>query len=419
MIVFTACLPGSEEDGATTTSQSATSNNQTVPFGNDNQVNIIPNSQNTQNINNNNNNNNNTNNNSGSNLHPYYQENGTTHNHFSNPGDGGNTTTTPLPEFNPTWGGHLEYFGYYWSAINEKPILISEDGESYTEEADAINYMDEYQDHTNLSWLHSGFPGFKEQMDLAKFYNQKVVIDISAQVFIDHSGQNPGLYFNENYDDLRNRLNNWWQNNIVAHGFEDMIFFLTPADEPYHHFADKFWTWDENDSIKKMNRHLNRLADIIKQVTGAKVGLSFNPKFASKDKVKLNDTFDFLGFYCYTNMSRCHSYRTWYGVKIYYSLADLVNQLELKTPGGRQNWFLIGPSFQIHSNNKSLSESENIAQFNRMYNYAKSNRRVQALIPFIWRSYREGENLEKLRTGARQMPNLRSRLIEIGKEIID
>ena len=42
---------------------------------------------------------------------------------------------------------------------------------------------------------------------------------------------------------------------------------------------------------------------------------------------------------------------------------------------------------------------------------------TNAVVPFIWRSYREGSNLDKLRTGVRDMPNHQERLKAIGREI--
>ncbi len=417
ILTFISCVSENSDEGST-----QELSNGEIPYGNDFRINPVPQGQNTNNNNSNNNNSNNNNNNNsgsnsssntGSNIHPYYQQ---------NPIDPDPTPPTdPPPVFQPKVDMHLKYFGYYWSGITEKPISIHEDGESFTEGDEEVNYIDEHQDHTNITWLYANFRKFKENMDLAKFYGHKVVIDLAPIIFRDQTGQARGLYYHEDYDHIQSALATWWQTSIVDAGYEDMVAMLVPVDEPYHHFVDDgFLGFGKSEKdIKKLNRHLDKIGEIIKFVTGRKIGVSLSPSFVINRNARLGRIWDYLGFYCYDNMNDCASKRTWYGAKIHYTLQDLINHLELKTYGGSQLWFLIGPAFISHTSKRPATPPELVQRFNDMYNVAKNNRRVFGLFPFIWRSYREGENLQKLRTGARDIPLVKDRMIQIGKEIIE
>lgn len=430
-LIIVGCLPTNNENSESTTTTSNTStsntstNNTNGSLENDDRVVIIPSTV----IDYNNQGSGNSNGGSTTpSLHPYY---------LNNPDPEPQQepdTPDPTPHVFRV-APHIKYYGYFWSALFERPQVqvapnVFQRGET------PINYMDEYQDHTNVSWMLSSQPYLKEQFDLARFYNQKVVIDLSAQIFGDPQGKKGGLHYHEDYEVIENRVRDFWHNFILKNNYQDMILFVTPMDEPYHNFGEKILFWERNEIVKKLNKSLIKIGKIIKRVMisngkPVKVGITFSPRNASDDNVKLEngedwdeayDVFDYLGFYCYGGWDKCHSKRGLAGNKVDYSVKDIFFTLQKKTRFWRQKWYIIPLAFQNLSTGNH-NEDSILKTFNISYALAKKESRVFAIFPFIWRSYREGEappgeEGPKLRLGARDLPRVRERVIEVGKELV-
>lgn len=364
-----------------------------------------------------------------------------------------NEFQTPSNEFNFNNSNHLKFFGYYWSDLAEVPKRVSGHGAenvrgnfniSGTDHCGGdheINYIDEFGDHTNLSWislitwdrtdrsedrLSNGVNPHLERilclMRRAISFNNKIVLAVTPIVVPDINTTKRYDYTADEYREVQRDLEYFWEHIIEANGLENHVEMIYPIDEPYkkylrqntwRSFTNIFTNHYERE-IRRINEHLEEINRIVKRVTRKKVGVFFHPTSAQNGEVIIDRSYDWVGFSCYTNMSEdAHELINRCGAKRN-TFESLMSRM-LSRMEDHQKFMIAAEAWQrVEGHAPGLHPHLIQQRLQRYYEIALAEPRVVALVPFLWRSYAAPSETGR---GARDIEEIKPMLREIGEQI--
>ena len=136
-------------------------------------------------------------------------------------------------------------------------------------------------------------------------------------------------------------------------------------------------------------------------------------------KNQIPNNFDWIGYYCYSDLQECTSYRTWFGWKKFRSAKQVHYSLRGRLSRSDQKMFIIGPSFTRLDKN-TIDPKKTNARLEELYRIAAGDEKVILFSSFLWRSYYEGQGKDaKVYRGAREEPLLKEFNTLLGDSIIN
>lgn len=263
--------------------------------------------------------------------------------------------------------GHIQYFGYYGSAMN---------GLDDATEATS--------DHANLTWIAYGDVNYVvSKLKEAQWLGMKAIVDLQL------------TFFDGNGNLLPNFQQNWQQMAEALAPYEGSIAAFYPMDEPYGNARD------QKVAIKTRLQQLNIVGATLKSTFPA-IPLAVIFDITSLKKKDPLPNFDWFGVDCYKNFNNCGGYSMG---SYYFSLAARLHygQNLIVVP-----WAFSAPDYPT-------DEEALLDQAKNYYNLAQRFPTVIAVVPFIYQSFVGVDKVPM--TGVQSMPKLRQAWVSIAHQI--
>ncbi len=314
---------------------------------------------------------------------------------------------------------HLRYFGYYWSNIT-LPETVTVDGAEgkLAQTKDAVNYSDEMADHTNIVWIVAQHD-YKQQLEQARQRGQVVILDVARFFFYDPGKPQVGPILYRDYAGAKQRFRDFWESEIMGK-YDDVVKVIYPMDEPYHHFVNAFFPWSRAKEQEAVYNHLIQVGHAIKSVAPTvKLALTFDPVNAMDPRSKVPPNYDWAGYYFYDDFDNCQAVNAPNPSKQNKSnrFAKMYEAVENKLTDDSQRIYLIPPCFQRLDKN-TIAPMKTREKLLYAYRLAASREKTIMITPFLWRSFTDGKQGQKVYRGAREIPELQLLLKEMGQAII-
>ncbi len=260
--------------------------------------------------------------------------------------------------------GHLEYFGFYASAMGN------------------WNFTKRLSPFTNLTWIHVGSAKYQrsaikliiQRLKQARSVNVQATLSIEPFLFLNERGDlRPDTDIEDFLIELRAQLE-----------FEDLldtVAMIYPKDEPFREFVrhrdppfhEQYITGEVYEDIHESLVHVN---DLVKLVFPNKpVGVILSGHELFHNFFSIPENYDWVGFDCYANLFKSCEDRSF--VQLYARLLRFMqpHQLLMAVP---ETW----------APNKTFDRADwpdiLLSRLKHHYEIALSEPRFIAFIPFIW-----------------------------------
>jgi hypothetical protein len=261
--------------------------------------------------------------------------------------------------------GHLQYFGFYASAMGR------------------WNFTQDLAPVSNLTWIHLGttddpaaaVPGIVERVREARDAGVQAVLSIEPLLFLNRRGKpRPDAEIEDLLIDLRARLE--------LEGLLDTVAMLYPKDEPFREFVrhrdptfiEKYITGEVYRDVHRDLLHVNGLLRLVfpeKPIGVILSGYDLYHRFFS-----IPENYDWVGFNCYDSLfGGCDENRSF--IEHYERL--------LAHMGPAQRLIAVPETW---AKNDVLLRADwpdvLLARLRHHYEIALSDPRFVAFVPFIW-----------------------------------
>lgn len=260
--------------------------------------------------------------------------------------------------------GHLEYFGFYASAMG------------------SWNFTGELASFTNLTWIHVGSADNPEgaigkmirRLGEARNAGVQATLSIEAFLFLNERGD---LRSDSDIEDFLVEL----RARIELENLLDTVAMIYPKDEPFREFVghrdppfhEQYITGEVYDDIHENLVHVNEL---IKLVFSEKpIGVILSGHNLTHRFFSIPENYDWIGFDCYSNLFRSCDDRSF--VQHYAHLLDFM-QAHQRLMAVPESWALNG-TFDLAWWPDVLRR-----RLRHHYEIALNEPRFIAFIPFIW-----------------------------------
>jgi len=260
--------------------------------------------------------------------------------------------------------GHLEYFGFYASAMGN------------------WNFTRQLSPFTNLTWIHinaANYPRAATRLILQRLEQAR---DAGVQATL---SLEPFLFLNQRGDlrsdaDIENFLIEL-RAQIENAGLLDTVAMIYPKDEPFREFVSHrnpsfFNQYISGDVYKDIHADLVHVNDLIRLVFPAKpIGVILSGLNLYHDFFSIPENYDWVGFDCYTNLFGGCDDRSF--VQLYARLLKFMqpHQRLMAVP---ETW----------AQNKTFDRPDwpdvLLSRLKQHYEIALNEPRFIAFIPFIW-----------------------------------
>ena len=284
-----------------------------------------------------------------------------------------NRTNPPLPL--------TKYFGYF--------------GSDYIGSCSPNSCASEIVDHSNLAWIGASDAGIR-QVEEASSLGMKTIINV-WDLFFDGSTYRIRPNSQSNWDWFKQNFDRFVQNgDIVA---------IYPIDEPYHNGVR------HGIPASEMKRSLEFVNSVIKNdYPNTPIAVIFAPTVFFDDNLDIPQGYDWVGFDCYIYKN----IDTWDNC----NGRPIPQYIEiLKRKMKPEQKIVLVPDGQIAPGSPINQETINakLEVINRYYQIAKNDDQIIAIAPYLWASYLDDG---RPYTGVRDLPQLKERYKQIGKEYI-
>jgi hypothetical protein len=267
--------------------------------------------------------------------------------------------------------GHLEYFGFYASAMGH------------------WNFTRELAPYTNLTWIHIGsaddqagaIEAMVERLREARDAGVQGVLSIEPFLFLNLRGDlRPDADIEDFLVELRARLE--------FEGLLDTLLMIYPKDEPFREFVhyrdpnfyEQYVTGEVYDDIHEVLVHANSLIKMAfpeKPIGVILSGYNLHHRFFS-----IPENYDWVGFDCYDNLFRSCDDR---------SFVD--HYLRLLTYMQPQQRLMAVPETWVTNERIDQADWPDVllSRFRHHLEMALNEPRFIAVIPFIWSFDSENE----------------------------
>jgi hypothetical protein len=260
--------------------------------------------------------------------------------------------------------GHLEYFGFYASAMGN------------------WNFTQELAPFTNLTWIHVGNPDRRKgaikqmigRLEEARAAGVDAVLSLEPFLFENLQGK-PRT--DQEIEDFLVEL----RVHIEESGVLDTLVMIYPKDEPFrnfrHHrdpnFREQYISGEVYSDIYRDLSHVNEL--ISRVFPEKKIGVILSGNELDHAFFSIPENYDWVGFDCYENLFHACEGRSF--VQLYDHLLDHM-QPHQKLMAVPQTWVDNG-----HKNQANWPDVL-LQRFRQHYELALAEPRFVAFIPFIW-----------------------------------
>lgn len=262
-------------------------------------------------------------------------------------------------------GGHLEYFGFYASAMGH------------------WNFTRELAPYGNLTWIHLGsalepaaaMPGIVERLREAREAGVQAVLSIEPFLFRDARGTpRPGHEIEDLLIELRAR--------IEVEGLLDTVAMIYPKDEPFREFVrnrnpslvEQYLT---GEVYAEVHRDLVRVNDLVRLVFPEKpIGVILSGYDLYHRFFSIPENYDWVGFNCYESLfGGCDENR---------SFTEHYRRL-LAHMQPEQRLIAVPETWARNANLQRADWPEVLlARLRHHYEIALAEPRFIAFVPFIW-----------------------------------
>jgi len=260
--------------------------------------------------------------------------------------------------------GHLEYFGFYASAMGD------------------WNFTGELSSFTNLTWIHVGSAAnpaaaiekIIRRLGQARTAGVQATLSIEQFLFLNERGK---LRSDAEIEAFLVEL----RAQIEHQGLLDSVAMIYPKDEPFRQFVKhrdppfykKYITGEVYQDIHQDLVHVNGLIKLV--FPNKPIGVILSGYDLFHNFFSIPENYDWVGFDCYTNLFNGCENRPF--VNMYARLLKFMqpHQMLMAVP-------------EIWVRNKSTSRADwpdvVMSRFKHHYEIALSEPRFVAFIPFIW-----------------------------------
>ena len=283
------------------------------------------------------------------------------------PGDKTTQQAVQVPDY-----GHLEYFGFYASAMGH------------------WNFTGDLAPFTNLTWIHLGAasdPGaaigdIVQRLEQAQDAGVQAVLSIEPFLFTDRKGS---LRPDEETLDLLVEL----RARIEAGALFDAVAMIYPKDEPFREFIryrdPGFWEqYVTGEAYAEIHADLVHANALVKTVfPEVPLGVILSGNELQHNFFSIPENYDWVGFDCYASMFRACESNT--------SMVDQYEQL-LANMQAHQRLIAVPEVWAKNSKTGQADWPRVLSRrFSHHYEIALSEPRFIAFIPFIWSFEADGE----------------------------
>jgi hypothetical protein len=260
--------------------------------------------------------------------------------------------------------GHLEYFGFYASAMGN------------------WNFTEELAPFTNLTWIHvddisgpsAAIDEFVLRLGQAHGSGVHATLSLEPFLFLNEQGDlRPEAEIEEFLVELRARLE--------FEGLLDTVAMIYPKDEPFREFVrardpDYYEQYVTGEVYAEIHAILLQVNALIKLVFPDKpIGVILSGHNLTHRFFSIPENYDWVGFDCYDNLFRSCEDRSF--VQLYGRLIDFM-QPHQKLMAVPETWVL----------NEHLNRSDwpdvLLSRLRHHYEIALNEPRFVAFVPFIW-----------------------------------
>jgi hypothetical protein len=289
---------------------------------------------------------------------------------------------------------HVKYMGYYCQACQSGGIPGD------------ISFIPEVQDHNNIVWVRG--PDWIEKIQSAHYRGMKVILMLD--IFL----------MDENYFLLPNYPANWQSVRTLVNPYRSTIVGFYTLDEPYAKALKKQYQGSGmNAQIMKSN--IEAIHRMVKRDFPEWVSI-LNFAYGEIPTYEIPEMTDWVGVDYYGAWDEFDKNKfDWWPAEwreAFKNIKTFEDQLAaLKSKMKPDQRMILFPETFIQYSTLRRIENEPalVSRLEQYVNYAKKEKSVIALFPFLYGNFREDQQYYQ---GARELPTLLNRLRTLGQSIV-
>ena len=268
-----------------------------------------------------------------------------------------------------------KYFGFWGSAMNG---------------VGNGNYIDQTKDFSNVAFVRAdAISEWKSKISQAKNVGQLSILMIQNLLFPWASSHL--------YSDAFSRFKSFWDS--LEPSLQEAVLGFYIFDEPY--WNNSMNTWDSV-SENELHKNLEESIKIINQITKGKLTMLTFAHTEVSQQLLIPENADWIGVNCYASFGNVCSEA---------AVMGYLNILKQKKTSSQK--FML--TIDSYWNTAPSDESQAIIlkRIDFWQKWIDKQTDVIAITPFIWQNH-----IQEQIYGAESMPNVRAKLIEMGKSIV-